>query len=145
MKVKQAIALMFHVCSSVVNAAKALHRGGTIKRKRKMLTRILLGMALMLWGVNAANAVTNINPNMTFGDLPVVGVIGSYNGNNEPGFVAGYTPNDDCPPGTARINVNGFDFTPYNGWNGTHTIRYQFGWFIYYETHSVATLCVVPK
>lgn len=112
----------------------------------------------MRGGVNAAQ---NISPGMTFGDLPVVGVLGQfvctaigyydglYCSASGASFTAGNTSGDSCPENTAAITVNGFNFSQYNGWNGLAT---GYGcdpsrWWnpCTYSTYKVGTLCVIAK
>jgi hypothetical protein len=86
---------------------------------------------------------------MTFGDLPVVGVLlsddfGVYH------YGAGYVIVDGggvtCPTNTANISVQGFDLTPYNGWNGIYT-GFECGPLGCWPTRPahVSTLCVTPR
>jgi hypothetical protein len=118
MKIKQAIALMLLICAGEVSA------GG------------------------------NVYPWLTFGDMPVVGVllvdIGSSDGALLTEYGAGNVVVDGdgvrCPPNTAEISVRGFDFTPYNGWNG---IYIDSGCNPFGGCRSrplrVSTLCVTPR
>jgi hypothetical protein len=119
-------------------------------------------MLTLLICVGEVNAAQNINPWMTFGDFPVVGVLGQqvctnigwgdtspYCTSFGPAFTAGYVTGDSCPEGTAAITVNGFNFSQYNGWNGLGT---GYGcdtsrWWMTcsYSTYKTGTLCVVPK
>jgi hypothetical protein len=109
---------------------------------------------------------------MTFGDLPVVGVLlgtlddsdSSASLGSAGGFDGGYTVSTQrtypqygagnvvvdaqgvkCPNGTAEIRVQGFDFTPYNGWNGTYTYTLWVWYGQQSNTIQVIKLCVPPR
>ena len=91
----------------------------------KILTKLTLLITLLICG--GVNAAQNISPGTTFGDLPVVGVLGQfvctaigyydglYCSASGASFTAGNTSGDSCPENTAAITVNGFNFSQYNG------------------------------
>lgn len=135
-----------------------------------------LTLMLLMWGaVKSSLAADNINPNMTFGSMPVVGVLFdaqpyvSYRGlryfldeciadsgftNCGVGLAAGKVKSNylngmltgfSCPANTASIPVEGFDFTNYNGWNGVYRRQEVFFGFNKEVTYTIKTLCVVPQ
>jgi hypothetical protein len=137
--------------------------------------KTFLMIIILMWGgVNQvfADEVKNVNPDMTFGSMPVVGLLfNSFstmgecttNGNDSVScgatIAAGqvkthyYTGCNcgwqvagfSCPANTASISVDGFDFTKYNGWDGIyHTNRFNI-FTGREEIYTVTTLCVVPQ